>query len=151
VRASLLASALVFVGCRGASGVEIGEAATAAAVSGAALVAQNAIRSAPSGSETSHIDAILDEAPRTGPRAVDLAHVRALLLETDIRECWPDRTPPAARDVQVTFRGNGTVVRVAVPHPQGLVTYDEACTARKLGDVIVDPFGGDDVVVGVTY
>ena len=142
--------ALLFAGCKGASGAEIGEAATAAAVSGAALVAQSALQGA-SGTETSHIDAVLDEAPRTGPRPIDLPHVHALLLETNIKECWPERTPPAPRDVQVTFRGNGTVVRVAVPHPRGLVTYDEACTARKLGDVIVDPFEGNDVVVGVTY
>ncbi len=148
---AVVLASLAFLGCRGASGVEVGEAATAAAASGAALVAQSAIQSAPSGTETSHIDAILDEAPRTGPRPFDLPHVRALLLETDIKECWPEPTPPAPRDIQVTFRGNGTVARVAVPHPRGLVTYDEACTARKLGDVIVDPFDSDNVIVGVTH
>ena len=135
--------------CKGASGAQIGEAATAVALAGAATAAAQAIRSTVP--ETSHLAAIGDEAVQTGPHPFDREHVHALLLEMDLNACWPAGVPRQPRDVQVTFTGNGTVSRVAVPRPLGLQTFDEACVAKALKDVIVDPFAGDEVILGVTY
>jgi len=149
-RALVLALALI-PGCRGASGAQIGEAAGAVAANAALQVAAANVNTTPGGTESYHLDALEDEAPRKGPRALNLERARAVLLGTSLAACWPHGEPRMPRDVQVTFSHFGTVTRIAVPRPPGLVTFDERCVAEQLRDVIVDPFDGDDVIVGVTY
>ena len=133
--------------CRGTSpGAVAAEVGTAAAVSAASA----AMQARPGGVETSNLTADLNDPPPSRPEMLDVVHTRAVLIETDLRTCWPKGARREPRDVQVTFRNDGTVTRVAVPRPNGGVAYDEACVAAKLKDVIVDPFMGADVIVGFT-
>ena len=138
-------------GCRGASGAQIGEAAGAVAANAALQVAAASMNLTSGGTESYNLDALEEEGPRKGPRALNVERARGVLLATSLASCWPRGVPWMPRDVQVTFSRFGTVARVAVPRPAGLVTFDERCAAEQLRDVIVDPFDGDDVIVGVTY
>jgi hypothetical protein len=145
---ALASLALGGASCKGANGAQMAEATTALAVN--AVVAAAEAARAPGAPESSHLAASLDEPP-TGPKPIDLEHARGVLQGVDLGACWPAGAKRAPRDVEVTFRRDGTVLRVAVPRPAGLVTFDEPCVGARLKDVIIDPFLGDDTVVSVTF
>ncbi len=140
-----------FVASMACRGTNPGAVAADVAVASAVAVANAAAQPASPASEGSHLAADMNDPPPSRPQTLDLEHTRASLLEIDLGACWPKGAPRQPRDVQVTFRNDGTVTRVAVPAPRGIVTFDEMCVGKKLKDIIVDPFLGPDVIVGVTY
>jgi hypothetical protein len=146
--------ALAAVGCKGAGAAALGEAATAAAVNAAATVIEAAASAPFEGSSGGDGSSGADDpnaATRAGPQPIDVEHARATLLLTDLRGCWPKGAAHGPGYVQVTFRWNGTVAKVAVPRTRDAVGLDAACVSERLQDVIVDPFEGDPVTVRVTY
>jgi len=136
---------VVSAGCKGAQ-VPAGEIATAVAINAAATIAEAA--ATPS---TGPAPESADGPPVIKPRAIDLEHVRAVLLETSLADCWPRETKHGPADVEVTFRRQGTVVKVGVAPVKDGPKLDPECAAAKLRDVIVDPFDGDPVVVRVRF
>jgi hypothetical protein len=148
---ALVSFAIGTAGCRGSSPAAVAAATTEVAAAAAVDIANAAIQRSAAPPETSHLAGDLNDPPPSIPQKLDVEHTRASLLEVDLSACWPTGVKRQPRDVQVTFRNDGTVVRVAVPAPRGLVTFDEVCVARRLKDIIVDPFLGPDVIVGVTY
>ncbi len=140
--------ALTLAACRGTNpGAVAAEVGTAAALE----VASQALQRASAPPETSHLAADLNDPTPSRAATLDVEHTRASLLEVNLGACWPTGERRAPRAVQVTFRGDGTVTRVAVVPPRSAATFDQECVARALKDIIVDPFLGPDVVVSVTY
>lgn len=148
-RAAALCVCLSGVGCKGANGAALGEAAAAVAVNAAVAVAA----AAASPSETGGVarDDDPNDPGKRGPHVIDVEHARATLLETSLAPCWPAHVPAGPAYVQVTFVWNGTVKHVALTRAPNVAAPDPTCVAEKLRDVIIDPFDGDPVVVRVTY
>jgi hypothetical protein len=138
--------AFASAGCKGASGAAAGEIAAAVATNVVAGLVEGALRGSGESGGTDGPDPVPG-----APRALDVEHARAVLLDNDLRSCWPQGVPHGPGEVQVTFQSDGTVTRVAVVRPAAGPPLDNLCAAALLREVIIDPFDGDPVVVRVTF